>query len=93
MELYEPLVVRMPLGRAVKPLELVAPSLDGIQWRVPASFNFPPATSSPPRKVVKAVQSESVGTCQPVGHTFLPPLLATLVAILLSTTYQLYSLP
>ena len=46
---------------------------------IPASFNFPPATLSPPRNVISAAHSESVGTCQPVGHTFLPPLLPDLL--------------
>jgi hypothetical protein len=42
-----------PPGNEVKLVELVAPVLVDAQWAVPISFNFPSATLSPPRKVVR----------------------------------------
>jgi hypothetical protein len=67
-----PLELRRPPGKAVKPVEFVAPVFGGPQapeagWAA-VLFNAPPATPDPPRLVSRVVHSPSVGTCQPVGH-------------------------
>ena len=72
----------MPPGKAEKPLEFVAPVLGDCQCVVPSSFNAPPATLTPPKKVVNVVHSASDGTCHPLGHN-LP----------VFTAYQLYNAP
>ncbi len=65
---------RTPPGKAVKPLSLVAPKLGEFQCNVPASFNLPPATLSPPRKSDNSIHSELLGICHPVGQTPCTPL-------------------
>jgi hypothetical protein len=52
---------------AVKPDTLVAPVFGVDQWPVPFSLSLPPATLSPPKYVVRVVQSTSVAICQLAG--------------------------
>jgi hypothetical protein len=84
--LNSPGLLRKPPGRAEKPLKLSAPVFGEVQSPVPAvlfpvDFILPPAVvlciavpdvSAPECiDIINLFQSESVGTCQPVGQIFL----------------------
>ncbi len=81
-----PTLPRLPPGRTVKPLESSAPVFGEFQSPVPnvlspVDFILPPAVVlcvvvpvvSAPESIdlINLFQSESVGTCQPVGQMFL----------------------
>lgn len=62
----DPLVSRLPPGKAENPLKLVAPVLGRDQKVI--DFSGPPAILLPPKKNTNLLNSSNDGKCHPVGQ-------------------------
>ncbi len=60
--------MREPPGKAVNPLEFVAPEFGEFQYNVPVDLSAPPALYDPPRKLINVLYSEFEGKCQSIGQ-------------------------